>query len=44
MCHIPAIASVLGTAKLTAPGRQIVVLRRQDEKVWEPSMPAATAR
>ena len=31
----PAIASVLGTAKLTAPGRQLDALRRQHEQVWE---------
>jgi transcriptional regulator with XRE-family HTH domain len=31
----PAIGSVLGTAKLTAPARQMDVLRRQHADVWE---------
>jgi transcriptional regulator with XRE-family HTH domain len=31
----PAIASVLGTATLAAPGRQLDGLRRQHEQVWE---------
>ena len=38
----PAIGSVLGTAKLTAPARQMDVLRRQHADVWNSSTAAAT--